>query len=237
MDVLLLVMATKKARGFGPEGNFALDRDKRLHRKNIKPPRPYVMLSAQILKPELFATVPDTVFSNNLIWDKAEAKSMLCGVEHDGACYHVGTPEDLAKANELFGFRQRLAMKNVYTIPPDVPFLEALVDGLVREAGDGPFSLSDSLILLPTRRACVWLREAFRERLKTAALLPRMQPIGDIDEDELYFSEDVNLDIPPAIAPLRRQLLLASMIFKIHGMQIDQATALLAEAFGAFVAG
>jgi MurNAc alpha-1-phosphate uridylyltransferase len=101
MDALLLVMPTKKAKGYDLEGDFAMERNRQLHRKNIAPPRPYIMLSAQILKPELFAAVPDKVFSNNLIWNKAEAKGTLCGLEHDGTCYYIGTPEDLTKANEL----------------------------------------------------------------------------------------------------------------------------------------
>ena len=101
MDVLLLVMPTAKARGFGPQGDFALDADGRAHRADVLPPRPYVQISAQILKPELFAEIPERVFSNNLIWSAAEARGWLYGLVHDGTCYHVGTPEDLRLANEL----------------------------------------------------------------------------------------------------------------------------------------
>jgi ATP-dependent helicase/nuclease subunit B len=123
-------------------------------------------------------------------------------------------------------------MKAVYTIPPDAPFVGALAEGLLRDAGGDPLVLADHLILLPTRRACLHLREAFRQSMQgRSALLPRMQPIGDIDEAELYFAGgDVNPDIPPAIAPLRRQLLLAQLIVrKEPAMPLDQA-ALLAEA-------
>jgi MurNAc alpha-1-phosphate uridylyltransferase len=101
MDALLLLMPTGKARGFGPDGDFALDKDGRVHRHDAKPPRPYVMLSAQILKPELFTGIPDKVFSNNKVWDACEARGTLYGIVHDNACYHVGTPEDLAEANRL----------------------------------------------------------------------------------------------------------------------------------------
>lgn len=100
MDVLLLLMKTKKARGFGPDGDFVMETDGKVHRKNTAPPRPFVMLSAQILKPELFRR-GETVFSNNILWDEAEAKGRLYGVEHPGTCYHVGTPEDWQKANAL----------------------------------------------------------------------------------------------------------------------------------------
>ena len=101
MDILLLLMQTAKAHGFGPDGDFALAADGRVHRRNIPPPRPYVMLSAHITRPELFAGVADKVFSNNVLWNAAEARDRLYGLEHTGACYHVGTPDDLRQANAL----------------------------------------------------------------------------------------------------------------------------------------
>jgi MurNAc alpha-1-phosphate uridylyltransferase len=67
----------------------------------MHPPFPYVWISAQILKPELFKNVLEKIFSNNLIWNEAEAAGRLYGLEHDGTCYHVGTAEDLQKANDL----------------------------------------------------------------------------------------------------------------------------------------
>ena len=101
MDALLLLMPLARARGFGPDGDFMLEADGRVRRRNIAPPRSHVMLSAQIVKPELYDAVGLHVFSNNLIWDRAEQAGRLYGIEHDGACYHVGTPEDLQTANRL----------------------------------------------------------------------------------------------------------------------------------------
>jgi N-acetyl-alpha-D-muramate 1-phosphate uridylyltransferase len=101
MDSLLLLMPTSKARGFEAKGDFAMEKDGRVWRKDLPPPRPYVWISAQIIKPELFAKIPDKVFSNNVIWHDAEAHNRLYGIAHEGTCYHVGTPEDLTKANEL----------------------------------------------------------------------------------------------------------------------------------------
>jgi MurNAc alpha-1-phosphate uridylyltransferase len=101
MDALLLLMPTNKARGFEARGDFALEKDGRVWRKDLPVPRPYVWISAQILKPELFAKISDKVFSNNRIWDDAEARGKLFGITHIGSCYHVGTPRDLTKANEL----------------------------------------------------------------------------------------------------------------------------------------
>ena len=102
MDALLLLMRTEKARGFDvTNGDFAMEADGRVWRKNLNPPRPYVCIAAQILKPELFQSPPAKIFSNNLIWDKVEVQNRLYGIEHNGTCYHVGTPEDWKLANEL----------------------------------------------------------------------------------------------------------------------------------------
>jgi len=131
MDVLLLVMRTEKARGFSPDGDFMMDRDGRLRRKDLPPPRPFVLIGAQILKPELFVNPPAKIFSNNVVWSAAEARRRLYGVEHAGTCFHVGMPEDLLAANELlksgkgWGYDQ-VPVKHVYTIEPDLPFLDTL---------------------------------------------------------------------------------------------------------------
>ncbi|MFY9288888.1 MAG: double-strand break repair protein AddB [Alphaproteobacteria bacterium] len=125
----------------------------------------------------------------------------------------------------------------LYTIPSHLAFLDALADGLINRAGGDVFKLSDSLILLPTRRSCRHLRDAFLKRLKSkSALLPRMQPLGDIDEEEFYFADrDLNTDIPPAIAPLRRQLLLTRLVSaRDDAMPLEQAVQ-LAQALALFL--
>ncbi len=101
MDQLLLVMRREKARGFNGKGDFMMEPDGKLWRKDAPTPRPYVWISAQIMKPELLNEVPEKIFSNNKIFDIVEARSKLFGIEHDGTCYHAGTPEDLAEANRL----------------------------------------------------------------------------------------------------------------------------------------
>lgn len=101
MDDLLLVQATHKARGFGPDGDFVMEPDGTLWREGAPAPRPYVFLSAQIIRPQLYDAIPYDVFSNNIVFDRLEAHGRLHGLEHDGTCYHVGTPEDLAEANRL----------------------------------------------------------------------------------------------------------------------------------------
>jgi len=126
----------------------------------------------------------------------------------------------------------------VYTIAPGTPFADALALGIVQTVGDAPEALSTVRVLLPTRRACRTLREAFL-RLSDGKplLLPRMTPLGDVDEDELALTaseeptSDAALSIPPAIGGLRRQMLLARLILAVPGeaRTPDQAVRLAAE--------
>jgi ATP-dependent helicase/nuclease subunit B len=109
------------------------------------------------------------------------------------------------------------------TIPPGVPFLEALAAGLLARSPD-PLALSDRMILLPTRRAARALARAFLRRSGgKALLLPRMVPLGDVDAAELDLSLAAELgladalDLPPAIAEPRRQLLLTRLILAKGG--------------------
>jgi ATP-dependent helicase/nuclease subunit B len=116
--------------------------------------------------------------------------------------------------------------RHVFYVPAGVPF----VDGLARAvlAGDlpvsggiapAPLELANWTILLPTRRASRGLMQAFIEQGDgSARLLPRIQPLGDVDEDELAFSDLPKLDgfdpMPPAISNLEREFLLVSLINK-----------------------
>ena len=101
-----------------------------------------------------------------------------------------------------------------YTIPADLPFLDALVAGILPRAGSDPLALTRITILLPTRRAARSLGEAFlRASQGRALLLPRMMPVGDLDAEELAIGDDDDaLAVPPALPPLRRQLLLAQLV-------------------------
>ena len=117
----------------------------------------------------------------------------------------------------------------VFTVPASASFLATLIDALRQgrlvpgfPANDDPLELSRATIYLPTRRACRLARDVFLERLGIeAAILPRLVPLGDIDEDEIAFAEaataelaEAALAIPKAIDSLERRLLLAELILK-----------------------
>jgi ATP-dependent helicase/nuclease subunit B len=106
--------------------------------------------------------------------------------------------------------------RNLYTIPPDAPFLRSLAKGLM---GGPSEKFAKTLILLPTRRACRSLRDTFLDLNNgSPMLLPRMQPLGDVDQEEL----DLHLagiygvaglpDTPPSMPPLKRLMLLSRLI-------------------------
>jgi ATP-dependent helicase/nuclease subunit B len=110
---------------------------------------------------------------------------------------------------------------SLFTIAVNLPFLDTLVAGLRAETANDALALSRITILLPTRRACRALREAFlRASDGRALLLPRMRPLGDLDDDELGLtvadaaSEAGSADIPPALPELRRRLLLTRLVLE-----------------------
>jgi ATP-dependent helicase/nuclease subunit B len=102
---------------------------------------------------------------------------------------------------------------NVFTIPASAPFAETLALGLVERLGSEPLALADATIYLPTRRAARTFGDAFARVLGGATLLPQFKALGDVDDEELLFDAgDDELELPPAIAPIRRRLLLTTMI-------------------------
>ncbi len=114
----------------------------------------------------------------------------------------------------------------VFTIPAGENFVAAMARQVLTETADDPLALSAMLILLPTRRAVRALREAFLAQAEgKPLLLPRMQPLGDIDEDDPSLADAAAPDLAPAIAPLRRRLLLARLIMQLDASQGGARTA------------
>jgi len=127
----------------------------------------------------------------------------------------------------------------IYSVDSGVAFVDMLATRLIEHTQGDPLALAEMRILLPTRRACRALSDAFL-RLSDGGtvLLPRMTPLGDIDEEELAISEAGvpagaarASDLPPAIPSLRRQLMLSRAVMAMpeHSMQPEQATALALE--------
>lgn len=115
----------------------------------------------------------------------------------------------------------------LFTIPASVPFLEALIEALLTgrlvegfPQTQNPMELAQATLYLPTRRACRLAQDVFLDALGgEATLLPRLVPIGDIDEDEIAFAEFAGgplaaerIALRPAMEPLERKAWLTQLI-------------------------
>ncbi len=95
MDGLLLLQPTVTAVGYEGRGDFLMDQNGRLARREEWRVAPLVYAGIQILHPRLFQDAPQGAFSTNILWDRAIAQGRLFGIRHDGEWYHVSTPKHL----------------------------------------------------------------------------------------------------------------------------------------------
>jgi ATP-dependent helicase/nuclease subunit B len=125
-----------------------------------------------------------------------------------------------------------VARPNVFTIPASAPFVPTLIRALIEgklvpgfPAAHDPLALAPATLYLPTRRACRLMRDLFLDATSaTAAILPRIVPIGDVDEDEVVFAQAATgasgataLDLPRELGGLERRMLLAQLVLKWAG--------------------
>ena len=106
-------------------------------------------------------------------------------------------------------------MKGVFTITTERRFADELARVVLAEYGGDPLSPADVLILLPTRRSVRALREAFlRAAGGKPTILPRMAPLGDVDDGEweIASGDGDALTLPPAIEPAERDALLTQLV-------------------------
>ena len=134
---------------------------------------------------------------------------------------------------ESWLFDRRLANDPlVYSIPAHRSFADALAVGLINALGREPQALARGRILLPNNRAVRTLTEAFVRASKGGLVLPRLIAIGDPDIGERIGGAldplELADDIPPAIDPLERQLLLARLL-RTDGESAAEAMRLAAE--------
>ncbi|MCP4935236.1 MAG: double-strand break repair protein AddB [bacterium] len=113
----------------------------------------------------------------------------------------------------------------LFTIPQTKPFLEhlakAVLAGELPRAGGpkpDPLALTKYEILLPSRRACRALTECFIELSgATSVLLPKIRPLGDVDEVLALVSPASPLsqtpqDLRTVVPELERRLLLTEFV-------------------------
>lgn len=111
----------------------------------------------------------------------------------------------------------------VFTIPSDAPFLEVLARAVLQgfplgeHSTTSPLDLARSTILVPTRRAARDLeRMLFDVNGRKNLLLPRIRPIGDIDEETFgppaHSDASIDVALPDAISPIGRDLILVDLV-------------------------
>lgn len=96
MDALLLLVSRERATGYHGAGDFLVADDGRLSRGPGQ-----IYAGAQILRTELLAEVEDEVFSLNRIWDMMQDRGRLFGLSYPGQWCDVGTPQGLARGEDL----------------------------------------------------------------------------------------------------------------------------------------
>jgi ATP-dependent helicase/nuclease subunit B len=130
-------------------------------------------------------------------------------------------------------FRRRLPSDPlVYSISANRSFADAFVGGIINALGGEPSSLARGRILLPNNRAVRTVTDAFVRASEGGLVLPRLIAIGDPDIGERIGGalDPIELadDIPLAIDPLERQLLLARLL-RAEGESAAEAMRLAAE--------
>jgi len=112
----------------------------------------------------------------------------------------------------------------LFTIPPGRPFLDdlarALLSGDLPRAGGAPpdpLTLADTSVYLPTRRACARFRDVLLARSPGGALLlPRILPLGAVDDAGPFDADDAETgnvpDLPPQVPGMERWLTLTALV-------------------------
>lgn len=104
MDAALLLAPTSGSVGVDWGGDFDLDAEGRIIRRDGQ--KPYVYTGVGLIKPQLFAGVADDVFKLAPFFFEAARKGRLYGVVSSGLWLHVGTVAAIAEAERAIAVRR-----------------------------------------------------------------------------------------------------------------------------------
>ena len=227
MDAALLLSPTQGSVGVDWDGDFDLSPEGRIIRR--AGPKPYVYSGVGLIKPQLFAQETQDVFKLAPFLFEAAEKGRLFGVVAQralAACRHGRGHRGRGKSDRRRA-EVSFVKRNVFTIAPGAPFLATFVDALL--AGEivpslsretAPLDMARATIYVPTRRAGRALAAEFAKAIgKGATFLPRILPLGGLDEQETAavfgdFDADFFEAAKPQIEELERRLLLAQLVHK-----------------------
>ncbi|MES2121122.1 MAG: nucleotidyltransferase family protein [Pseudomonadota bacterium] len=93
MDALLLLVPQARALNHNGIGDFHMDAEGRLRRRERSHVAPFVFTGIQMASKRLLREAPDGPFSTNILWDRAIEEGRCFGAVHQGLWFDVGTPQ------------------------------------------------------------------------------------------------------------------------------------------------
>ena len=95
MDALLLLVPQARALNHRGMGDFHMDREGRIRRRERSHVAPFVFTGIQMISKNLLRDAPDGPFSTNVLWDRAIEEGRAFGAVHQGLWFDVGTPQSI----------------------------------------------------------------------------------------------------------------------------------------------
>lgn len=99
MDALLLLVAQARAGNHRGQGDFHMNADGRLIRRQKGKIAPFVFTGIQMVSKRLLRDAPEGAFSTNILWNRAIDEGRCFGAVHQGLWFDVGNPAAI-KATE-----------------------------------------------------------------------------------------------------------------------------------------
>ena len=104
MDALLLLVPHARAGNHSGLGDFHMDAEGRLRRRNRGKVAPFVFTGIQMMAKSILDGAPDGPFSTNILWDRAIAQGRCFGVVHQGLWFDVGSPPAITATEQALSF-------------------------------------------------------------------------------------------------------------------------------------
>ena len=103
MDLMLLLHPAKDVPAYAGAGDYYLAEGTNapVFRERADETPNFIFAGPRIVHPRLFEGAPEGAFSFLQLFHKAEAAGKLAAFRHEGAWYHVGTPEALEETNAI----------------------------------------------------------------------------------------------------------------------------------------
>lgn len=100
----------------------------------------------------------------------------------------------------------------LYNIPLGSSFLKTLADGIIERFSDDPIRMGQSVVLLPTRRGCISLKDILQKKAKERSLiLPRIYALADLEQNPILPGLPI-IEIPKTISKWERLGKLAHLV-------------------------